>query len=98
MRSTERIVQVKTGGIDTSSLKCFERAVYLLAELVKENITISLSMPGTVFYIANVTDDITRYLNRDEKDILFDFMEEKGKVNESDINTTAIDTNTNSDN
>ncbi|KAI7892371.1 uncharacterized protein EV154DRAFT_480317 [Mucor mucedo] len=90
MRSTERIVQIQTAGTDTSSLKCFERAVYRLAELVEQNITISLSMPGTVFYTANLTDDITKYLQRDERDILFDYTE-KVESAIKDNNTNDID-------
>lgn len=86
--------QVKTDDIDSKSLRRFESAVYFLAKLVQENITMALSTPGTIFYVGHAMDNTVYYFNPDEKDVLFDFAGGKEIVNESDISTTVDDINT----
>lgn len=94
VRSTERVIQVRTNDLEAKSIKCFEAAVYLLAVIVQDNITVALSAPGNIFYTELVTDNIIRYVNHfDEEDVLFDFTEGREMNNESDISTTVDDIN-----
>lgn len=94
MRSTERVIQVRTNDLEAKSIKCFEAAVYLLAVIVQDNITVALSAPGNIFYTELVTDNIIRYVNHfDEEDVLFDFTKGREMNNESDISTTVDDIN-----
>lgn len=72
MRSTERIVRVHTQDLSQRSLKDFEQFVFLITELVQENIAISLCAIGNIFYKEHIDDDIFAYMAHDiDHDLVF---------------------------
>lgn len=93
MRSTERVVRVHTQDLSPASLQCFQKFVYLITDLVRENNTLYLCASGNVYYIEHAEDDIQGYIRHNTGNDLVFFPEQKSP-NQSDSTTTTSSTTT----